>query len=578
MRVPRLFYCALYVAPVVIFVVLSIGSVAQKSPTYDETVHLFAGYSYLKWGDFRVNPEHPPLVKMLVAAPLMALNLDISGITPRERYKVQRDKNYGWVLAHRLVFAKNDADTLFHYARLVMVTLAVGLASWVGLWTRQLYGTQAAIVAMFLFCLDPNLIAHSAIVQTDFPFALFFFGSTYFFWRSLDNLSWFNLLMAAALFALAAVTKFSSVLILPIWLALGLARIFKSDTLHAAIIDPPEISGRWAKVALVATVLVLSVTVAYLAIWAIYQLRFDTILFQRGELPTGDLAIENSVSNSILQFARDYMLLPEALLFGLGDAYQHLQRTAYLLGAISPSGFWLYFPVAFLAKTPVPTLLFIFIAAGYTLFRRPKQIAVYFLLVPPLLFFSFAIWSRFNVGWRHILPMYPFLFAWVGGTIAALWRSGQRSTRMLLVFLGVWLCGSTLLAYPNYLAYFNEAVGGSGNGRSILVDSNLDWGQDLKALKQWMTHNQVDKIQFAYFGTADPAYYKIDCVYLPGSVFSNSNDDAIDVLDSKPPYVAISETLLAGLYLDKPDYYAHFRDREPTTIIGHSIRVYKIPD
>src|SRR4026209_1661323 len=165
MRVPRLFYCALYVAPVVIFVVLSIGSVAQKSPTYDETVHLFAGYSYLKWGDFRVNPEHPPLVKMLVAAPLMALNLDISGITPRERYKVQRDKNYGWVLAHRLVFAKNDADTLFHYARLVMVTLAVGLASWVGLWTRQLYGTQAAIVAMFLFCLDPNLIAHSAIVQ-----------------------------------------------------------------------------------------------------------------------------------------------------------------------------------------------------------------------------------------------------------------------------------------------------------------------------------------------------------------------------------------------------------------------------
>jgi hypothetical protein len=131
------------------------------------------------------------------------------------------------------------------------------------------------------------------------------------------------------------------------------------------------------------------------------------------------------------------------------------------------------------------------------------------------------------------------------------------------------------MAYPKYLDYFNEAAGGSKNGRSILVDSNLDWGQDLKALKNWMTHNQIGKIQFAYFGTADPAYYKIDSVYLPGSVFVT--DEGIH-WHERPRYVAMSETLLAGLYLDKPDRYAQFRQREPVAIIGHSIRVFKLAD
>ena len=128
MNVPRPIYRALYLVPLLIFVALGLGSVLQKSPTYDETVHLFAGYSYLRWGDYRVNPEHPPLVKMLAAAPLLALDLDTARITPRERSVVQKDKNYGWVLAHRFVFADNDAETLFGYARLAMLFLALALA------------------------------------------------------------------------------------------------------------------------------------------------------------------------------------------------------------------------------------------------------------------------------------------------------------------------------------------------------------------------------------------------------------------------------------------------------------------
>jgi hypothetical protein len=381
--------------------------------------------------------------------------------------------------------------------------------------------------------------------------------------------------MTAALFSAAVVTKFSALIILPIWLALGLIRIVQLEPIYSSILDPPKITGRWAKTASIAAIVMLGVTFAYLSIWLIYQLRFDAIVLQRGELPTEKLSL-GSLSNFILSVARKYLLLPEALLFGLGDAYQRMERTAYLLGEISPNGFWLYFPVAFLVKTPVPTLLIIILAIVYQLTsRRPKVSGTHFLLVPVAVLFCFAIWSRLNVGWRHILPMYPLLFVWLGGMVSVMWRSERRSTRLVLYCLGVWLVTSTLMAYPNYLAYFNEAAGGSKNGRSILVDSNLDWGQDLKALKNWMTHNQIGKIQFAYFGTADPAYYKIDSVYLPGSVFVT--DEGIH-WHERPRYVAMSETLLAGLYLDKPDRYAQFRQREPVAIIGHSIRVFKLAD
>ncbi len=559
-----------------IFIALSLGSVAHKSPTYDETVHLFAGYSYLKWGDYRVNPEHPPLVKMLAAAPLLALDLNTSGITPGERYIVQRDKNYGWVLAHRFVFADNDAETLFFYARLVMVLLAAVLALCVGRWTWELYGTEAAVVSLLLFCFDPNIIAHSSIVQTDVPFALVFFAATFFFWRSLKQLTWFNLMATALLFAVAAVTKFSFVTILPIWLVLAAAKIFHPEALHSPITTPQVIINRWRKAALVGTILLFSVLLGYLAIWAAYQFRFDAIPYQRGELPVANLSPDNSWLSRLIQLCRDYYLLPEALVYGLADVYLNMERTSYLLGDISQTGFWLYFPVAFLVKTPVPTLLLIVAAVIYTIFHRPKGSEAFFLLAPALLFFLFAVWSRLNVGWRHIMPIYPFLFVWLGGTVSAMWRSGLRTTRTVMLLLGVWLCGSTLWAYPNYLAYFNELVGGPSKGHLYLVDSSLDWGQDLKALKKWMTLNQVDKIQLAYFGTADPAYYKIEAVYLPGSVYHT--EPYLEDVANFPPYVAISETFLAGLYLDRPDRYARFRNRDPIAVINHSIRVYKVDE
>jgi 4-amino-4-deoxy-L-arabinose transferase-like glycosyltransferase len=565
-----------YLSLMAIFVSLSLCSALQKSPTFDETVHLFAGYSYLKWGDYRVNPEHPPLVKMLAAAPLLALDLNDSHITPRERSIVQRDKNYGWTLAHRFVFSDNDAETLFFYARLGMLLLAVALAGCIVLWARELYGTEAAIAGLLLFCFDPNIIAHSTIIQTDIPFALFFFSSTYFYWRSLKRLSWLNLLMTALLFALATITKFSFVAILPVWLLLGLIAVISSAPLHSPVTTPAEISGRWKKAALVSTILIVSLMMAYVATWTAYRFRFDAELFQMGQLPVINFSGDDYWLSPLVRLCREHLVLPEAWLFGISDAYQRIERPAYLLGEISKTGFWMFFPVAFLMKTPVATILLVVIATGGLAFHWSRQREALFLLIPPVIFFLLAVTSRLNVGLRHILPVYPFLFVWMSGTIAALWKSRHLPLRIALMFLGVWFVGSALWTYPNYLAYFNEIAGGPANGYKILVDSSLDWGQDLKELKKWMDRNGVGQIQFAYFGTADPAYYKINALHLPESVYV-SNPPLTGVAKT-PPYVAISATILVGLYLDDPNRYARFRERKPVAVIGNSIFVYKVTD
>jgi 4-amino-4-deoxy-L-arabinose transferase-like glycosyltransferase len=556
------------------FTVTTFSSSLQKSPTYDESIHLFAGYSYLKWGDYRINPEHPPLVKMLAALPLMALDLDTVGLGARQRDRVQRNRDYGWVLANRFVYSDNDAATLFFYAKLVMIAFAIVLGLCIFLWSRELYGIEAAIAALFLYCFDPNIIAHAPIVQTDMPFALFFFAATYFFWRSLKQLTWFNLLTTSVLFALAAITKFSFVLILPIWLVLGVVKVSTTPSLRSAMTLPPLVTGFWRKAGLVTTILLAAAFVGYIAIWLAYGFRYDAVALEHGQLPVVALTTKNPWLRFLVSLSRDYYILPESWVFGISAAFYSLGRTAYLLGEVSNNGFWAYFPVAFLVKTPIPTLFLLLTATGVTILGRENRRSAYFLLIPAAVVFLVAVWARINVGLRHILPVYPFLFVWIGGGVGSLWNSHRRTVKVGILCLAAWLLGSSFLTYPDYLAFFNEIARSQKKRYEILVDSNLDWGQDLIGLKQWMDNHAVDKIQFAYFGTAEPSYYGINAVYLPGTLLPSS--PPIVELAPTPKYVAISATYLAGVYLEKPDMYARFRQEDPVAVIGNSLWVYKL--
>jgi len=556
----------------ILFVFLSLTSSLQKSPTHDEPLHLFSGYSYLRWGDFRVNPEHPPLAKMLAALPLLALEINTEGLSRDRRDLVQQERNYGWVLAARFIFFDNNAEPLLFYAKLMMIALSVVLGVFIFVWSRELYGLNAAIAALSIYCLDPNVLAHSSIVHTDLPFSLFFFAGTYYFLRTLKQATWFNLSLTSLMFALSAITKFSFLAILPIWAILGITAIFFSESRHHGANFPLLGNERWHKAALTLVVMGACIITAYLSIWAAYGFRFDMVPYSNAQPPVSHLVPGQPRLAALMDMNANYFILPEAWVYGLTVAFEFLGRTSYLLGDISSNGFWHYFPVAFAVKTPLPTLVMLLVALAIMVFGRRLHANDLFLLIPAVCFFSIAVFSRMNIGLRHILPIYPFLFVWIGGSVAKTWLSKDRIGKYGIVILGAWLVGSSLKTYPDYLAFFNEIVGGPANGHRVLVDSNIDWGQDLKGLKRWMTEKKVKKITFAYFGTADPAHYEIDAVHAPGSMTILWRPERDGSLPS--PYFAISATHLAGVYLAQPDTYAPFRGKKPVATIGHSILVF----
>jgi hypothetical protein len=564
---------------VLIFSLISVLSFLEKSPTVDEPMHLFAGYSYLKWGDFRANSEHPPFAKIWAALPLLAFDIKDPrpstphwDLIPHSVHPIPTQD-----IADDMLYVDNDGGPLFFYAKLQMVFLGMLLGIFVYLWSKKFFGLEAAIAALFIFTLDPNILAHSQIVHTDLPFTAFFFIGTYFFWRVSTRLTWHDLVLTSVFFALAAITKYSAVTILPLWALLGMAKIFSSESQVSVSTAPHEAASRWDKATLLAGALFSAAVTAYVFIWAVYGFRYEAIAGGSPPLHLDWVAPgeENIMLRRLTDFISSARLFPEAWIYGQLYVFKYLQRMAFLLGQVSTDGFWSYFPVVFAVKTPLPTLILLFVGVWMLVRGRIDRKHGFFLLVPAIAYFSFAVWSRMNIGVRHILPIYPFLFVVIGGAAAELWRSGSRLKRGGLIFLAVWSLWSCIATYPHYLAFFNELVGGPKNGYKVLLDSNLDWGQELKGLKRWMDANGVKKILFLYFGGVEPEYYGIDASYVSGSWIGY--DPPATRTPEAPKYIAMSATLLQGITFDDK-FTKPFRSRVPVATIGHSIFIFKLDE
>jgi Dolichyl-phosphate-mannose-protein mannosyltransferase len=557
------------------FSLICIASFVQKSPTIDEPIHLFAGYSYLKHGDFRANPEHPPLAKIWAALPLLAF--DVKDPVPESLHWRMIPDNLlplpTLSLARQMLLVENDGETLFFYGKLQMIALSILLGVFIYVSSKSLFGFEAAVAAIFIYALDPNVLAHSQIVHTDMPFAAFFFISTYFFWRTLGRFNWRGLALTSLFFALAAITKYSFVAILPIWLILGLAKLFLTEPPQSFSGDSAAPNRRGKAFELLGVLCAAAVT-AYVFTWAVYGFRFAAV-------PGGSTPLridwvmppEKTLLRSAADYVTAHRLFPEAWIYGQLYTLKFLQRESFLLGQVSVDGFWSYFPVALAVKTPLPTLIALVIGLILLIRGRLNKMNGVLLLIPAIVYFSFAIWSRANIGFRYILPIFPFLFVFAGGAVAELWQKGGWAKRGVVV-LALWSLGSCWATYPHYLAFFNELVGGPKNGYKVLLDSNLDWGQDLKGLKRWMDANGVKKIRFLYFGGIDPEYYRIQANYVFGSWMGSDGPSAGG---ESPNYVAMSAHLFYGRSRED-SFVKPFRFRAPVATVGHSIFIFKMPE
>jgi hypothetical protein len=418
----------------------------DMSATFDEHSHLPAGYSYWAKGDLRLNPQHPPLVKLLCGAPLLLLHPkmdwgDVAWTTANE-----------WRFGHVLFYESgNDVDRLLFWGRLPIVGLSLGLGLYVYLWSRRRFGAGAGVTGLLLYAFCPTVIAHSCLATMDLALAAFSTACLFHVWRHRHDGRWRDAAAAGLALGLALATKFSALVLVPL-------------VLGAFLLKP---RGRW-RAAAVATGL------AIVVVWAAYRCPVDPMVYVRG----------------LQQVNRDHP--PD--------------QTYYLLGAFQRGGFPHYFAVAFLVKTPLPVL--IAIAGGAVLAWRTWRHTFAddaLLLGPAAAFFIATSIAADDIGVRYLLPMYPLLFVFasrIGGFFG-----GRRLATAVLLVLGAWHVGGTLRVRPDYIAYFNEAAGGPLRGYRRLDDSNIDWGQDLKRLKALVEARGIGAFRLCYPMKGYPPYY-----------------------------------------------------------------------
>jgi len=540
--------------------------IGESSQTSDEAAHLAAGYSYLTAVDFRLNPEHPPLIKEIAALPLLPLGLSFPW---GPLWEQAEEWNIGRLFVHE---NRLTNDTILLFGRLPMLALSLVLGWYLFRWARTLFGARGALLALSLYVLDPNVVAHSCLVTTDLGVTLFMYLTVYALWLWSRDPSPGRLALCGLALGGAFASKFTSLWLLPILAALAVALLL----LRAPL--PPR---PWRKGA--------GVTPATLA-----RRALALTLAGLGTAAVAFLVVAVSYAGSGLG----------AYVVGLQRGLMHsgIGHMAYLNGEYSDSGWWYYFLYAYAVKTPIGTL--VIVAATLAALLRGGRLRLkdeLFLWIPIVAVVAITCVWRVNIGLRHLMPIYPFLYIAAGRLVrrsptapapAGPASGGTRSWRAFAVqglaaACVAWNVVEAGLITPYQLAYFNELVGGPRNGHLHLLDSNLDWGQSSKALRRFMTAESLPVIYCAYSGNSDPAYYGVSYQYTPGSGnLDSSKHRPTRVPDNVPREILVlGAMVLHSVHFTDVDesgrvathdLYAPLRAMKPIAQPGYSFLAYDI--
>ncbi|HUS94464.1 MAG TPA: phospholipid carrier-dependent glycosyltransferase [Patescibacteria group bacterium] len=555
-RRARLVFLALPI--ILLFFFLALDSMVGDSPTMDEQNHLARGIALMRSGDPRFSLEHPPLINLLSALPLLTIDdLQIPFDHP------SWDQPEGWyAFADQLLWVYNhDVTRMIFLARLPSIFLTLALALICFHFARELWGKPAALIAFLLVLFDPNILAHGRYITTDLGGTTMLVLAAYLLWRLWKTAGWHwgRLLAATVGLGLALSSKLSILVFLPIFALISLLPLYEGN------------NGWRDSLRRLASLAIASLG-ALIIVWAIYAFEWGSFRFSSNGLES-----LNHLSGPMPTF---FGGIEQILLISGGG------RPSFLLGQFSTEGWWYYFPIAFLVKTPLPVLGLFGLAVVLMLKERLTRGRAVFLILPAVLFFLVSMGSSLNIGYRHLLPILPFLYLLGSGMTALpavtarlpLWEARLVKGMLIAVVASVLIID--IILHPHYLSYFNILGGGPSNGHQILVDSNLDWGQDLLRLKKWMAHNEIEKVKLSWFGTADPGYYDIDYEPLPGLThhFDLWWDVPFDSETPEPGIYAISVSNLWEIPLEEKNVFPWFRDRPPDDRIGYSIHIYMVTE
>ncbi len=543
--------------------------------TTDEVAHIPAGYTYDKAQDYRLNPEHPPLAKALAGIPLLFLKLN--GPFDDWSWAAANQWEAGWNFIYE---QGNKADQILIYARTPMILLTLFLGLVIFFWVRSLYGNKVALIILLFYSFSPNFIAHGHLVTTDIAATLGFTIGVWGFINFLEKRTWSSLFFAGVLFGIAQGLKFSCVLLIPIFFLILIAKIVIERK------ETPWLSnfGRLFAKSLVGLV------IGFVVVWIIYTPfvwnmtpSIEHKVIEENLRP--DDARTLPLRNFLHKFEGNRVTRPIGhYIVGLSYIFGRTAggNATFIIGHFSDKGISWYFPVAWLLKAPLPiTFLMLYgivilITRGI---RGPTDAwRLWYLFIPFAIYWIITLKGSLNIGIRHLLPTMPFIYLFMARTIYPTLNPEifklkgfvVSAPRAALVVLSAWFVFGSVITYPSYLAYFNELTLGRPKNQ-FLVDSNLDWGQDLRRLADYVNeHPEIDKLHIDYFGGGVPSYY-ID----PARLIDWHSDQG-----PATGWFAISSTFfqfskMYGVQEGKWDY-SWLEPFKPVKTFGGSIMLYHI--
>jgi hypothetical protein len=554
---------------VVLYALLSVHLFRHQGLAIDESGHLMEGYLSLVH-ETHLQSDHPDLLNRLFALPILGARFD-PGDAPRDTWQ------------HIFYFEQNHLESLLWTPRLLVTFVAAGLGLLVFAWAYEEAGAYAGLVGLALFLLEPNIMCNCGVVTQDLGITALFFTTIYMLHRAARRLTAANALGLGLLLGLSLAAKYSGAILWPIVLIVLAARVFGGPWAHAS----GCLASRSARMKGALVLAAVALVASWLVVWADYGFRYDspqTIWGGGHSAEYQDPLVRQRlpVSSLVIGWIDRAHLLPNVFTQNFLRQEMNVssdQFAAYLLGHSKFGGWPWYYPVVFAVKTPV-SLLFL-LAAGLALGRWTGRWLC--LLLPPACYFGVCLLSHLDLGVRLLLPIYPFVIVvaavgagellqrhrpWLGHRIVA-----RQINRPRLLVVGALVCAIVefSMSYPNCRGFFNAIADGPGNGDRILLDSNIDWGEDLPSLKDWMVAHDLSQINLGYWGMDDPHHYGISFVCLPTTMQSAPSHFEAPKM---PGYLCASIQLLRDpAFPDIRNFYGPLLRLEPVARLG-SLRVY----
>lgn len=554
----------------------------SRSPVYDEPAHLSAGLSHWMHGRFDLFRANPPLTRMVGSIPLLMAGVEDDWLLYFDRPGGRPEFQAGRAL---LAAHGDESFWLFTLARWACIPTSLIGGLFCYAWGRAIYGVNAGLVALSLWCFSPNVLTHGVHVTPDNAAAAMGVMAGFFFWRWLRIPTHQSAFVAGVALGLAELTKMTWLVLFAVWPAAWLVdRVMRQQR--------PRVK-ELLQVTLILGLGLFMLNLAYAfqgtgRALGEYEFVSETL--------AGSDAERDSLSGNRFRdvwLGRIPVPLPADYVLGIDivkEAFE-MNRIAYLRGEFSNGGWWYYYLYALVVKVPIGTWILVALSTWVGIRQRTENrssATLVLLAVPVLLVVLASVNSGINRHLRYLLPAFPFMFIYAGRWARTFCENGKAVATIGSIALAMSVA-SSLWVYPHSTAYFNELAGGPAAGHRHLISSNIDWGQDLLNLRRWLrTHPGVQEFTLAYYGPTDPARAGIRFEALP-PYFDERAAPFRRGPGPSPGWHIVSVHLLRGspatVYNANGKrvklgfgWYRYFLKAKPAAVIGHSIHVYYLSE